>query len=99
MEPAQIICIWIPRIELAVATRWRPPEAKPPGAIYDADARGQPLLACRQDLDAQGMTAGMPLREAQARWPHEPLLPLDAEATVRACEPVLRVLDTFSPFV
>ena len=45
------------------------------------------------------MTAGMPLREAQARWPHEPLLPLDTEATVRACEPVLRVLDTFSPFV
>ncbi len=45
------------------------------------------------------MAAGMPLREAQARWPHEPLLPLDAAATARACEPVLRVLDTFSPFV
>ena len=45
------------------------------------------------------MALGMPLREAQARWPTEPLLPLDRAAAEQAFEPVLKLLDTFSPFV
>ncbi len=45
------------------------------------------------------MHPGMPLRESQARWPHEPLAPLDQEFVTQAFEPVLQVLETLSPFV
>lgn len=45
------------------------------------------------------MHPNMPLRESQARWPHEPLAPLDQAIVTQAFEPVLQVLETFSPFV
>jgi len=67
--------------------------------VYQTEARGHPLVSCRPDLEAEGMHPGMPLREAQLRWPYEPLEPLDLDCVVQAFEPVLQVLDAMSPFV
>lgn len=98
MEPDLIICIWIPRFALEVNTHSQPPGTKP-DAIYRAEARGQPLLVAREDLEDDGLHPGLPLHEVHARWPTLQLQAYEHKQVVAAFEPILDILYTFSPFI
>jgi protein ImuB len=98
MDHNLIICIWIPRFALEVNTRSHPPKTKP-DAIYRAEARGQPLLVAREDLEDDGLHPGLPLHEVQARWSTLQLQAYEHEQVATAFEPILDILYTFSPFI
>ena len=98
MEHNLIICIWIPRFALEVNARSQPLAARP-DAIYRAEARGQPLLMAREDLENDGLRPGLPLHEVEARWPTLQLHAYEHEQVAAAFEPVLDILYTFSPFI
>ena len=98
MDPDLIICIWIPRFALESSARSRLLEAEP-DAIYEAESTGQPLLAVRAQLEAGGVRPGLLLREVQTRWPTLRLRAYQYEQASAAFESVLRILDSFSPFV
>lgn len=58
-----------------------------------------PVTACSAEAVAAGATVGMSRRQIQARCPDAVIVPPDSDGDARAFEPVLAVLDRFSPIV
>lgn len=101
----RIVCVWMPRFRLAVEAR---EQAAGPGmeglgglppAIFRPSGHARELVECPPELEAEGMRPGMPLKEAELRWPGVLYRPDDPPRYARAFEPVLAVLDAFSPIV
>src|SRR5688572_29144334 len=87
------ICVWLPRLRSEVECRLRPDPMGRPIAVFDPTKRLRPLLEAPED----GPPVGMPLREAESRWP-DVAYRADAPADdARAIEPVLEVLAELSP--
>jgi len=84
---------------LAVEARERPEPSGRPIVIFRPSGRWQELVECPPQLEAEGMRPGMPLKEAESRWPGAAFRPDEPERYARAIEPVLEVLDTFSPTI
>src|SRR6266540_1169696 len=99
MASKRVICVWMPRFRLAVEARERPEPSGRPIVIIRPSGRWQELVECPPQLEAEGMRPGMPLKEAESRWPGAAFRPDEPERYARAIEPVLEVLDTFSPTI
>ena len=99
MMDQRIVCVWIPRFRLEVEARERPEPEGRPVVIYQPSGRWRELVECPPQLSAEGMWTGMPLKEAESRWPGAIYRPDEPERYARALEPVLHALDAFSPAV
>ncbi len=113
----RICCIWLPRFGLTIAghqlslqSAVRSPQSPSAhsalstqhSALYRPGTRWQELLECSPDLEAAGVRPGLPLKEAQARFPDAAYLPCDdatLDAIARAFAAVVDALDAFSPVV
>lgn len=101
----RIACVWLPRFALAIATARDPVHSTPLGhlaALFRPGTRWQELLECDPALEAAGIRPGVPLKEAQSRFPDATFLPCDEPtlaAVAESFETVLDALDAFSPIV
>jgi hypothetical protein len=113
----RVACVWWPRFGLRVAARRDPlvrgrapagpvrPDGgdTPPGvALFRPGTRWQELLQCSTDLEEAGVVPGMPLKEAQARYPDARYLPCDDEtlaAIGAAFAIVVAALAPYSPTI
>src|SRR5947208_3195355 len=100
----RIACVWLPRFALAVAAAR---DASLTGqhalvALFRPGTRWQELLECSPELEAAGIRPGLPLKEAQSRFPNATFLPCDTatlEAVAHAFDTIVDALDAFSPAV
>jgi protein ImuB len=84
---------------LAVEWRERPEPSGWPIAIFDPNERSNALVECPPELEALGMCPGMPLKEAETRWPETTYRPDDPECYERAMGPIIEILEAYSPTV
>src|SRR5579859_1392358 len=96
----RIACIWAPDFPIWAARQRSPELSGRQFVIGGAPSEfRKPAIACSAEAAAAGAAVGMTLRQIQARCPDAAIVPPDPEGDARAFEPVLAVLDQFSPVV
>src|SRR5438067_5766720 len=100
----RIACVWLPCFALAVAASLDRALSRstPYVALFKPGTRWQELLECAPSLAAAGLRPGLPLKEAQARFPNATYLPCDdtmLAAIEKAFATIVDALDAFSPIV
>lgn len=88
-----ILCVLLPRFELAVAAGGREALAQGPVALAPEPGREQAVGEVSQAAEAMGVHPGMRLGEALARCPRLALVPPDPVGVADAWEDVLRRLE------
>src|ERR1700754_1683543 len=90
---AMIVCILLPRFELAVAAGGREALAAGPLALAPELGREQLIGESSAAAEAYGVRAGLRLGEALARWPTLPLVAPDPAGVADAWERIVGALE------
>ncbi|MSW83531.1 MAG: hypothetical protein F2832_02115 [Actinobacteria bacterium] len=89
-----VVCVLLPRFELAIAAGGRAALAQGPMALAPESGREQAVGEVSQAAEALGIHPGMRLGEALARAPRLALIPPDPVGVADAWERVLQRLET-----
>jgi protein ImuB len=93
------LCCWCPDWPVVTARRHDPGLAGAPVAVVAPGSRGPVVRATSAEARAEGVTAGLRRREAQARCAELVVLDADPAAEARAFEVVARATEVVTPRV
>jgi nucleotidyltransferase/DNA polymerase involved in DNA repair len=95
----RIACILIPHLSVSVERQRDPSLCRRPVVIGETPDQRKAVLDCSPEAEAQGVRAGMPLRQALALCRDAVFLPPHPSLYRDVFESVLEALETFSPEV
>ncbi|MBM4445221.1 MAG: hypothetical protein FJ020_07970 [Chloroflexi bacterium] len=95
----QTLCLFIPHLPVQWERRKHPELARAALIVGGFPYERTAVLDCSEEAAVQGVSPGMPLRQASHRCPGAVFLPADEAGCAGASGEVLGLLDRFSPAV